>query len=97
MGESYHRINRNIVECKGRKVITWKRRKAVLIETLWNVKSSVCGCFWTECSCINRNIVECKADTGIGVNMSVTVLIDVADFSVCHFMSKGKHLFTSKQ
>ena len=32
-------INRNIVECKGKKEITWKHRKAVLIETSWNVKT----------------------------------------------------------
>ena len=37
---SQRSINRNIVECKGKKAITWKHRKAVLIETSWNVKDT---------------------------------------------------------
>ena len=32
------RINRNIVECKGKETRIQKQLKKVLIETLWNVK-----------------------------------------------------------
>ena len=38
MGESYRRINRNIVECKGRIYMQKLIDTLVLIETLWNVK-----------------------------------------------------------
>ena len=39
MGESYRRINRNIVECKAGIYIDVPRGCCVLIETLWNVKN----------------------------------------------------------
>ena len=34
------RINRNILECKGRKGAMWTRCWKVLIETYWNVKAN---------------------------------------------------------
>ena len=39
MGESYRRINRNIVECKAMSDKVNEFAKNVLIETLWNVKN----------------------------------------------------------
>ena len=53
-------INRNIVECKesiGKNVAAFYH---VLIETLWNVKHSICGRKRQKHTSINRNIVECK-------------------------------------
>ena len=56
---SIHRINRNIVECKGRNLLLWLRWKRVLIETSWNVKIN--GKTKAAITIrINRNIVECK-------------------------------------
>ena len=39
----------------------FKTAFTVLIETLWNVKYSGCGCNGSCNCCINRNIMECKA------------------------------------
>ena len=54
------RINRNIVECKGKRKYVQLRFPDVLIETSWNVKEqSVENVSRIEIG-INRNIVECK-------------------------------------
>ena len=55
------RINRNIVECKGK----YRQSVAVgvlfvLIETLWNVKRRHQYIVVNQKLSINRNIVECK-------------------------------------
>ena len=69
------RINRNIVECK---VICHRREHLVcpvLIETLWNVKTSE---YVNEIlsPCINRNIVECKVARTLSDQQPETVLIE---------------------
>ena len=54
-------INRNIVECKGRKFSTHPGSlRPVLIETLWNVKVNINDSIFFCMLRINRNIVECK-------------------------------------
>ena len=53
------RINRNIVECKGKYALNGLFCIDVLIETLWNVKLYCINYNWFL-SGINRNIVECK-------------------------------------
>ena len=53
-------INRNIVECKGSCRSGNGTGQAVLIETLWNVKTTAFSHTVQRRSCINRNIVECK-------------------------------------
>ena len=53
-------INRNIVECKVFFAQGRKGMSAVLIETLWNVKSYAYQNFCEMYEGINRNIVECK-------------------------------------
>ena len=47
------------MECKETKVASFPLRKAVLIETSWNVKRIVSTTLFVV-FCINRNIVECK-------------------------------------
>ena len=54
-------INRNIVECKVERKIELLNRDAVLIETLWNVKTHIFHLSFLLEFRINRNIVECKA------------------------------------
>ena len=54
-------INRNIVECKEMSVYGSSFcAEAVLIETLWNVKTIDVFNLLEEAFRINRNIVECK-------------------------------------
>ena len=53
-------INRNIVECKDRKLETLAQGSTVLIETLWNVKQRSTRGATDGGAGINRNIVECK-------------------------------------
>ena len=48
----------------------------VLIETLWNVKSTVCGQSGDGVCRINRNIVECKVPCGDMADTGVPVLIE---------------------
>ena len=52
-------FNRNIVECKCRKIFWCGAREMVLIETLWNVNSSKESASSLTLR-FNRNIVECK-------------------------------------
>ena len=53
------RINRNIVECKDKKINNSAQRVCVLIETSWNVKEETEEDEENPLR-INRNIVECK-------------------------------------
>ena len=53
-------INRNIVECKVKILLSYHKRTGVLIETLWNVKFAPCVFTSGSRLGINRNIVECK-------------------------------------
>ena len=69
-------INRNIVECKAAYSRLLINQLAVLIETLWNVKSDrtvkdICREF-----SINRNIVECKEHIRIILISGKRVLIE---------------------
>ena len=57
--EKLQGINRNIVECKGDGKTEAVSTKAVLIETLWNVKDYRLKRI-LDTQSINRNIVECK-------------------------------------
>ena len=59
--ERRDRINRNIMECKGRFMKFLEESWMVLIETLWNVKNDVILKGRLTWICINRNIMECKA------------------------------------
>ncbi|SCG90256.1 Uncharacterised protein [uncultured Clostridium sp.] len=54
------RFNRNIVECKGDRVVIYNAAGQVLIETLWNVKMIRDSKVLRAKVCFNRNIVECK-------------------------------------
>ena len=59
-------LNRNIVECTaGKSGAEFASLRAVLIETLWNVKEIKKSLEDLQLPCINRNIVECK---GIYIN-----------------------------
>ena len=53
-------INRNIVECKGVRLLMFLFSCVVLIETLWNVKKIRKPLILLHGNRINRNIVECK-------------------------------------
>ena len=70
--ERRDRINRNIMECKGRFMKFLEESWMVLIETLWNVKNDVILKGRLTWICINRNIMECK-DRCKSVQVSVDV------------------------
>ena len=53
-------INRNILECKVKAVVSITIDDEVLIETYWNVKAYRLSTVSIIFSCINRNILECK-------------------------------------
>ena len=57
------RINRNILECKGKWLGFPQEFFFVLIETYWNVKLCICDISLSVPSRINRNILECKEVT----------------------------------
>ena len=54
------RINRNILECKGRCSAFYETFTEVLIETYWNVKEYDEEGHLISEERINRNILECK-------------------------------------
>ena len=70
------RINRNILECKGRIIRNDQRQKNVLIETYWNVKYKYNVADSTEDWCINRNILECKGHQDLPLHIGAGVLIE---------------------
>ena len=68
-------INRNIVECKfGSNKVKIKPFHE-LIETLWNVNSSIHSCNFSQPR-INRNIVECKLLIKSGLETNKCELIE---------------------
>ena len=82
-----HRINRNIVECKGRTGSNSRAGKGVLIETSWNVKVFLDIEDKCQENCINRNIVECKESFPEGDLIPISVLIETSWNVKCECIS----------